>query len=994
MNEYTPSRVPECGNALDQPLLSKGGLNFQPRGIQQAIRLALAACAGTAAAFSGGTAHAADSSATATDDQSLEEVVVTGSRIRRVDTETASPVLTVDSSLIQNSGAQTAGDLAMMLPDVNGAATTGSTNNGGGFGESNIELRGLDAKRTLILIDGRRFGVAGSSDAVDIAQIPLGIIDHVEVLKEGAGAVYGSDAVAGVVNFITRKDVQGAEVTADYGRTTADDGAHRQFTLSFGDHTDKLDFLFSGRYQKQDAVLEGRRDFSKFALYNSSNSIYAGGSSRTPTGRIYLPTATQNPNVNAAALALQDSCDSASLTKIAGAVGSSVADYRCFNSGGASDDHYNYAPLNYLMTPQERGGLFSSVNYAITDDVSAYAHVLYNRTHSGFQEASLPFDSVSDNVVISQYSMYNPFGVDFGGGTGVNTDAEWRLLGLGPRRSDTTTETANVAGGLKGNLFHTGWSWDLYASYDRADAAQRVDGYFFSGALAQALGPSMLVNGTPTCVSTPGDASTAIAGCTPINIFAVNDPTAATAADVAAMAAISTNYNTSYLAQKQNISFDVQGSVFTLPAGEAQADIGLEHSYIESKYLADQIVIAQPPLYVSCEISQEACTGNVAGHYSNTDFFGELLVPVLKDVPGAKSLNVDLGVRLSDYSVTGNTTKATFKLEYKPISDLLVRGTFAQIYRVGTINDYYAAPVNTSATFTDPCDGLTAAKVAATPGLARACVGVPLDGSFAEANSQITGLITSNPDLKPESGNVITGGFIYEPSYVPGFSVDVDYWRYQIDNVITTLDPNYAIKQCIANGSFCDLVNRFPTGGSAGQIQVFQLPTSNLGTLKTSGIDLGVKYALDTGIGKFKASVDVTHVMDYSSIIGGDSTQYAGTYSVQYGNDTKWRGLAMLGYTVGGLDVMLTEQFINKIILPDGSPGSDDTVVKVPSIWYTNLSAGYAFGTGTRIQAGLDNLTNRNPPILYQNNVLNANTDVSTYDTLGRRWFLSITQKF
>lgn len=935
------------------------------------------------------TAHAEDqtkpaTSASASDD-TLEEVVVTGSRIRRVDAETASPVLTVDSSLIQESGAQTAGDLAMMLPNVNGSATNGSVNNGGGFGESNIELRGLDAKRTLILLDGRRFGVPGNNDAIDVAQIPLSIIDHVEVLKEGAGAVYGSDAVAGVVNFITRKDMQGAEITGDYGRTTADDGAHRQFSLTFGDHSDKMDFMLSGRYQVQDSVLEARRDFSKYALYNSSSSIYRGGSSRTPTGRIYLPTGST--------LATQFGCSS--VTKITGTVGTSLANYRCFNSGGANDDHYNYAPANYLMTPQERGSIFSNVNYKINDNISAYAQVLYNRTHSGFEQAALPFDSNADNVVVSQYSMYNPFGIDFGGNSGLNTDAEWRLLGLGTRHSDSTTGTLNFSGGLKGNLFHTGWTWDLYAAYDRVDNNQRVDGYFFADRLAQALGPSMMVNGVPTCVSTPGNASTAISGCTPINIFAVNDPTAASAADQAAMANISTDYNTAYTARKKSFSFDTQGSVFTLPAGEAQADVGIEHTYSDSSYVADQIVIAQPPLYVSCQISQEACTGDVAGHISNTDVFGELLIPVLKNLPAVKSLNVDLGVRLSDYSTSGNTTKGTFKLEYKPISDLLIRATFAQIYRVGTIGDYYASPVNTSANFTDPCNGLTQAKLAANPNLARACAGVPTDGSFEESNSQITGLITSNPDLKPESGRVVTAGFVYEPSYVPGLSFDTDYWSYTIDNVITSLDPNYAIQQCIANGSFCNLVQRYSSGGSAGQILVFQLPTSNLGTLKTSGVDLGVKYQLSTSIGTFKADVNVTHVMDYTSVIGGDSTQYAGTYSVQYGNDTKWRGLASLQWGWNGFTALATEQYINKLIIPNGSPGSADPVVKIPSIWYTNLTLGYTVApTNTRIQAGVDNLFNRQPPLFYQNNVLNANTDVSTYDTLGRRWFVSLTQKF
>jgi iron complex outermembrane recepter protein len=954
------------------------------------VRLAVMAALAAA-----GSAQAQEAP-TGSGDQAIQEVVVTGSRIRRVDTETASPVLTLDSALISQSGAQTVSELAMMLPDVNGSAINGSTNNGGGFGEENIELRGLDSKRTVILIDGRRFGAPGDSNAVDVGQIPLSIIDHVEVLKEGAGAIYGSDAIAGVVNFITRKDVQGVEISADYGRSTAADAGNRQFALTFGDHSDKFDFLLSGRYEVKDQLLEGRRSFSKFAIYASSSSIFKGGSSRTPTGSIFLPTSSP--------LADNYGCTPSSgtlkLTKITGTDGSLPSDYRCFVGGGPNDDHYNYAPLNYLVTPQERGTIFSNATYRMNDSVTAYGSIQYNRTHSGFQEAELPFDSQLDNIVISQYSMYNPFGVSFGGNSGAFTDAEWRLSGLGPRHSDTTTETVDVTAGVKGNILSTGWTFDLFGSYARLDQNQRVTGYFFSSALAQMTGPSMLVNGVPTCVATPNDPSTAIAGCTPLNIFAVNDPTASTAAERAAFATASTDYNTNRTSNQRDISLDVQGAVFRAPGGDSLLDVGIEHMEKEGQYLADQIVIAQPPLYLSCEISQETCTGNTNGHYSNTDLFGELFVPLLKDLPLVKALNVDVGVRWSDYTLTGSTTKATFKLEYKPIPDLLIRSTFAQIYRVGTIKDLFGAPEITSAVFIDPCNRLTAAAIAATPGLARACVGVPTDGSFAEANGQVTGLITSNPDLKPESGHVITAGLIYEPSFVPSLSFDADYWSYTINNVITEVDPNYAINQCIENGGFCDLAVRYAANtATPGQMIEFLQPTLNLGTLKTDGVDLGLKYSLNTSdFGTFKFALDVTHVMNYDTVVSGSTAQFAGTYSNQYGNDSKWRGLMRVQWAFKGVEVLASEQFIDKIVVPGGfanSPGLADTNIYVPSIWYTNLSLGYTYApTNTHIQAGVDNALNRQAPLLYQNNVQNANTDVSTYDTVGRRWFVSFTQKF
>ncbi len=963
--------------------------------ISRAVRRALAVSAVAAAgAASVPAAHAQDQTA-AEGSEGGTTVTVTGTRIRRVDIETASPVYTIDSTAIQQSGVSTIGELVMQLPSVNGAATNPQVNNGGGFGESYIELRGLDAKRTVILLDGRRIGLIGDpgsgTSAVDVNQIPLAIIDHVEILKEGAGAIYGSDAIAGVVNFITRKDVDGAEVYADYGRTTKDDAAHHQVNATFGTHGDKFTFMLSGRYEQQDAASQGNRPFSHFAIYNYSNSIFNGGSSRTPTGRINLPAGSP--------LAAQfGNCDSGSVTKITGAAGSSLADYRCFNAGGPNDDHYNFAPENLLVTPQERGSLFTKLNYKINDNVEAYASALYNRTHSGFQFAALPFDSLVDNIVLSKDSIYNPFGIDFGGLSGTNPDASYRLLGAGDRFSDTTSTSAVATLGFKGNIGQTGWEWDLFGEYGRIDQTALINGYYFASALQNAVGPSFIgADGTPTC----GTVAQPIGGCTPINFFAGNDPAAATDAERAAFHTVTTGYNTDHTYGVRNYALDLNGKVLSLPAGDMLASVGAEYRYQEGIFTADQIVIAQPPLFLSCQISQEACTGNSRGHYSNKDFYGELFIPLLKDAPLAHSLNVDIGVRYSDYSLFSNTTRGQFKLEYRPISDLLIRGTFAQVYRAPTIEDVFAAPKITSAQYTDPCNGLTAARVAATPGLAKACQNVPLDGSFAEANSQITGLLLSNPDLKPETGEVITYGLVYDPAWLANFSATLDFWHYKIDNVLTQLDPNFSTEQCIATGSdfYCGLVNRFGAGPNAGQILVYSEPTQNTGTLKTNGVDIGFKYSLrSTPLGSFRFSFDLTHVSSFTNNPGGQApltTEYAGTYSLQFGNDAKWRGLASLQWGFKGFEALVSEQYIGNLELPDGSPGSTNPVVLIPKIWYTNVSVGYNIGpTNTKVQLGLTNAFNREPPLFYQNNVQNANTDVSTYDTLGRRWFLGISQKF
>ncbi len=958
------------------------------RAVGMAIGAAGAASAGYIPLAFADPAAAAGPATPAGDTVELQEVVVTGSRIRRVDAETANPVLVIDQKTIAESGITQLGDLLQRIPSVSGSATNPNVNNGGGFAESTIELRGLDAKRTLILVDGHRVGFVGTTaDATDVNQIPFNLIDHVEVLKEGAGATYGSDAIGGVVNFITRKDTEGLELTGDYGETTHADGKHGQFGALFGKSNDKGSVLVGGNYYKQDLVGAGRRDFSKYALYlyGAATGVTKVGSSRVPTGRIYS---------NPLGMLGADGTPCASVTRNANQSGTSLTDYHCYTNA----DSFNYQPLNLLTTPVERSSMFGKANYLINDYVEAYGTVMYTHSHSGFQEAPLPFDSLDDNIVLSKNSIYNPFGTSFGGNSGANPDFTLRTFLFGQRESDTTEDGADFNGGVRGDLWKTGWKWDLNTTYSRFQEHANISGYYFASKLDPAVGPSFIdpTNG-PTC----GTPTTPISGCTPINLFNqfTNTP--------ASLAGLSANYNTDYVYTYKAVDLGFTGKIWTLPAGDMQGAVGIEYDDRRGNSVADQTVQAAPPLYLSCGLSQETCTGNAIGSYFSWQQYLEILVPILKDVPFVNSLNADIGVRHADYSIFGSSTKSDFKVEYRPIRDLLLRGTFSQVLRVPTINDIAASPLNSSITFNDPCNGLTQAKVTANPNLALACEGVPRDGSFKEPNGQITGLNTSNPDLKPETGKVKTGGFVYEPSYVSGLSVEVDYWDYTIDGLITTLDSNYSIDQCVATGSptYCNLVHRYgaDTGTNAGLIQAFVNPSFNLGTLETSGVDISLKYALKgTPIGSFTGELDWTHTNNYTNTPspGAVPQEIAGTYNKQFGNYTKNRALMLVGWNWQGADVLLTERYIGTLVITNPSvtgvtaTGGVYPNYAIGSVVYTDITLGYTFPTNTHLQAGVRNLSDKQPPIFYQNNVTNANTDVETYDLLGRQWFVGFTQKF
>jgi iron complex outermembrane recepter protein len=358
-------------------------------------------------------------------------------------------------------------------------------------------------------------------------------------------------------------------------------------------------------------------------------------------------------------------------------------------------------------------------------------------------------------------------------------------------------------------------------------------------------------------------------------------------------------------------------------------------------------------------------------------------------------------VRYSDYSTFGDTTNGSFKVEWKPINSLLVRASYADIFRAPTIYDLYQAPTASAETFTDPCVGLTAQQVVDNPNFSLACEGVTPDGTFAQPNAQVDaqqiGGAVAGFDLQPEEGEAFTAGFVYQPEALPELSLSVDYWSYSIDDVIQQIDVNVAADTCVQTGAaqFCDLINRFPDG----TIFLFVTPTVNLGSLDTDGVDVSVNYAFPTtDIGDFRAGLDGSYTNSYESevIAGGGVTNVDGYYDRQYGNIAKWRVQGNVGWAWNDFQAQVVTRWIDSVKLsdPDGFPGIQPDL-EIASQIYWDLTAGYTLEkTNTKFQLGINNMFDNQPPILFQNNVTNANTDVETYDTIGRFFFGSVTQRF
>ena len=907
--------------------------------------------------------------------KTLTAVVVTGSLIRRVDMETASPVVTLDRTNILNSGKPTLGDVLQQLPSVSGNATNPSNNSNGGGGASptleggdgasRVSLRGLGENRTLVLIDGQRMANP------DLNMIPQSMIARVDVLAEGASTVYGSDAIGGVVNFILRKDYKGAEFSLNDGISSHGDGQRHGFNFTVGESGENGSIVAGLDYNKYDPVLTTKRNFSTSPLYLSSGKVNAAGSSSTPNGRIQVPANIANQYGCPI-----DSSGTSLVTKAQG-TGSSLADYRC----RTSDDTFNYNAYNYIQTKQEREDVFALGTYKLSDNVTFFADMFFNHTLSSGQDAPAP-TGVGDGWSILASNPINPFGVTFSANTipgdpnsgyAFNT----RLTGLGTRLHTFTTDNAQINTGLRGNYGNdSSWTWDASVDYGHTDREQRDYNEVNVAAFQNAINSG-------------------------VNIFDQADPTVSKALQ----AGVDTPIYTLDKTTKQ-FQFDSNGELWDMPAGAVQLSVGALYRQESMNYTVTSDAILDPATG-TCEVLQEACGSPGSGSYNVKELYAETLIPLLSEQPWAHSLNIDLGVRSSDYSTSGTTTNGKIALEWRPIPDLLVRGTISQVFRAPDLDELYDGRTIGGPTLNDPCAGLSAAELAQH---ANACQFVPVNWA-GNPNPQVTayssGATAVGASLKPEKGKSVDFGLVYDPQWAPGLSSSLDFWHIYLTDLLTQITAQTVANSCYANGDspYCSYINRIGTNSQTpGQILYIATPVVNLGNLSTSGIDYTVTYQIphfnmgSVDPGNFKVGLNTTYIATYNNDAtpgqpGAETINYAGTYTQQFGNIARWRATATLNWVMGNWSAQWQTRYINH--LTDLNADAV-TLANAPmaSATYHSIQLGYAVPSiHTTFDVGVDNLGNRIPPLIYQNG-LNYNVDTATYDTLGRYYWARATVKF
>lgn len=998
------------------------------------VSLALGLIMAAAPAVSQTTAAAA-----ASDDA----IVVTGSRIARRDLETAAPFTVVGQEEFKLTGSINVENVINALPQVVPGTTAFSNNPGGGV--ATLDLRGLGATRTSVLVNGRRWMFYNTAQIVDLNTIPQFLIESVDTITGGASAVYGSDAIAGVVNF-RLKNLEGFQASVTNAITEAGDGhrfdANIAFGGSFGDGRGKATVYAS--WSRRASVFQGDRDFSRDALGDDGDGGFApGGSGATPGGRIAVAGTNvfRDPSVPAppAGTTCANDIGCISLPRGVGAFGSALGGLINVNGENARPftrgDLYNYAPVNYLMVPQERYLLGGYAEYEITDGITAYAEVSYVNNAVRAQLAATPvtgtfnidldtvspFLSAQDNALLAQIdanetainarraaiNAANAGAVDADGnpipqlgnlfsglsaaanGAGViSANVFRRTTDLTARINNDDRSAFRTLIGLRGDIGETGLSYDAYYSYSRTRNSNIQEGNVSRSAFQAGL------DGTGT----------------PINIFGEGTLTPEQAAAIAILAQNTT------ISSLEVASASVSGSLFNFGFGgdDIGFAVGGEYRRMGSEFVPDTALS-------SGDVIGFNATNPTKGSYSVKEVFAEVRVPIAADQPFFHNLELTGAGRYSDYSLPSVGGVWTFAVggQWAPVEDLTFRGQFSRAIRAPNVGELFGGGGIGFPQATDPCSTPAAAQAGA---LRETCIGTGAPAanlgqgipSALQTNTQLQARTGGNPDLAAEEADTYTFGAVVRPSFIPRLSLTVDYFNIKIGNAIATagggaaniLNLCYNTFQDPTNG-FCQLITRnSDTGAIDGSLNgdgsqaVIFAGVANLSSLETSGVDVGVNYNVPLQFGLLGADSRLsfsylgtyTNNNTFTPVNGIDNViECAGKFGANCTPQAKWKSNARLSWQDGGLTTSLRWRYMGAV--DDDDADTLYTVERIGAYSLFDLSFAYDINDNFGINMGINNLLNKTPPIVGTQQE-QANTFPGVYDVLGRDFFVSANFRF
>jgi iron complex outermembrane receptor protein len=940
----------------------------------------------------------------------VDRVEVTGSRILTLGAESPSPLQVIGAIDIATSGVTNVQELLLKNPTFGTPAISRTNSNfsTASAGVATLDLRNLGTARTLVLVNGRRFvaGVPGDS-AVDMNSIPTDFIERVEVLTGGASSTYGSDAVAGVVNIILKRNFSGISLDASKGRSSEGDDTKDKFSITFGANSEggKGNVMGHLAYSKQGAVYSRDREAS--AVDQASEGAFFTGdpadfftarrpfySSFAPQGRFFVGSTNRTFDANGNIIPFSTN----------GPAGDGV---------GATG--FNRSQFRSIAIPTERFLLAGKGEYNFSENHSAFFEGTYAATQTKTELEPFPLGAeaiypdsggqVPAEFMLGGTKVRNPIIPQTLFDLMTDTDGDGmkdyyftrRLSEFGNRGNVADRDTFRIATGLKGN-FLKAWDYDTYVAYGATKESQvsggQVNVLNFRNALESVPDVNDINGNGNTSEAICQDANARAQGCVPINLFGFNSVSQAAAKYIQAPGLLST-----FTSQKL-YGATVSGEPFNLPAGPLGLAFGMEHreEYSRSEFDALQ----------AAGLNAGNAIPRTEGKFSVSEFFAETRVPLLKDLPFVKSLQLTGAVRSGDYSTVGKTLSWNAGLEWKPMADLKLRATRALSTRAPNINELFSPPSQTFPTgLVDPCLGVTATSTGSSDAACRANPGVAANiaanGSFTLNQSDlqgVSGFNRGNPLLSEEEGRSTTFGIVYTPRALGNLTLTADYYKIDISDAIVSTPRQFILSQCYGGDtSFCQFIKRRVAAvgaNSAGSLDEIDSAVTNSGGLFTEGVDLTAAWGDKVGPGRLNTRLAYTYVKEgyLVPLPGADKDHFGGEVG-----GSKHKASLTLGYNFGPFGFISQTTYIGKAYLDDQfllDYGLEPRSVSIGSKVYNDFQVTYNFRKA-QFYIGIDNaFDTKAPPLIsgLPNNTTGAETDASTYDPIGRRYYAGVRMSF
>jgi len=956
--------------------------------------LAILACHGVEAAEGAGAAA----------DEKLAEVVVTGSLISDPNRTSSSPIVITTAQDLQQSGTVSIESALNQLPQFAPAGTSANGGQGTG-GHATVNLHGLGSNRNLVLLDGRRLPLADIFGDVDINFIPESILSSVQTITGGASAVYGSDAMSGVVNFITLSHFEGMTTGLQYGNSIKDDFGQFSGSTAFGTKfaDDRGHALLSLGYTHRQGLSGAQRAF--FNLVTPSSFIGQGTFVPSPTNlpsqaavnALFSGYGAATPVRNTLNLGFND--DGTLFTQ------TGAKNYRGPTTNGyailAGNVRMPVGPQTIIENPLQRKSVFSKIDYALAPQVTVYGQVLYVDSDV-FTSSGRSLTQFGSLTTIPVTNPFIPPDLRALLATRPNPNAAFtwngRYVGLPVKSWDEQYTTAQYLGGLRGSLPLKDWTWDVFASYDTTDHLQSNQN-------------AVLKSQVQNLLNAPdGGNSICAGGFDPFGLIH------STAISPACQNYMTTTAHSTERLTQTNLQGVVQAALFSLPAGDVVAALLADHRRNTYSYHPDSQLAAQN---IEAVIASQPSKGAIGV----TEVAGQVDIPLLRDRPLAKKLSLGAAFRHSSYDTSGGVNTYEGDLRWSPVPSLLVRGGYQRAVRAPNIGELFAADSGSQIAFGtppgaigDPCDIRSSARTGANGARVRAlCLaqGIPaaVIDSYTFPTTATAGDTRGNPNLQPETASTYNFGCSWTAAaaspLLAGLSASVDYYKISISEVISVVPGLTALSKCYnldgsnpsyaVTNEFCELLRR----DANGLLQVIQTPYLNLGGLKTDGLDmqLGWNVALaDLGLGHargrvfFNSGIGYLHAYSVQTLPGTLFQDFSGTNTIAASYNLsasfpKWKTITTLGYGLRGATVSVRWRYQTamKDVTAVTTPANPGMGVNAYSLF--DVFGSCDINKQWQIRAGVTNAGNHGPMLVSSSQ---TSTDPSVFDVVGRSYYMGV----